>query len=102
MLPSIHEFSNGVIKGENWANVHLPCVASGQPLPVYRWYKDGKIIEIDNDRYKLIDGGLVITLLRPEYSGSYTCVASNSHGDDRKTVTLAVYGNLFHFNIENL
>ncbi|XP_015782492.1 obscurin isoform X3 [Tetranychus urticae] len=61
----------------------LDVVVEGTPAPVAKWLKDGQPIKAD-DRIKMIDQeeshSLVITPVKLEDAGNYTCVVSNSCG----------------------
>uniref|UniRef100_T1JTF9 Olfactomedin-like domain-containing protein n=2 Tax=Tetranychus urticae TaxID=32264 RepID=T1JTF9_TETUR len=60
-------------------NVVIECIASGQPRPIYSWYKkDGKPIRLKNNTYVEVCGGrLNLTRVRREHSGTYVCYANN-------------------------
>lgn len=94
--PVIGDFSYDVTIGEQWSDIQLPCVAAGQPVPAYRWYKDGTLLTADaHERIHVTNIGISISSALRGDSGTYTCVASNAYGDDRKTTELTVYGNYF-------
>ncbi|XP_031431207.1 LOW QUALITY PROTEIN: hemicentin-1 [Clupea harengus] len=88
--PSIREEER-----EQWvvehSSVQLPCVAEGVPQPSLVWEKDGTTLGDSAGEYTILPSGeLAIDSAQPEDSGSYTCIASNSVGQDSQTVTLSV------------
>ncbi|KAJ8316349.1 hypothetical protein KUTeg_006363 [Tegillarca granosa] len=62
---------------EEGGNAELPCVGTSNPLPTYRWLKDGKIVHIDNYHYKQNGGNLLVLSARVSDSGYYICNISN-------------------------
>ncbi|XP_038613568.1 hemicentin-1 [Tachyglossus aculeatus] len=70
----------------------LQCVADGIPTPTINWKKDESLLADMPGKYTTEPfGGLVLEKAAPEDSGSYTCVASNTAGQDAHTVSLAVH-----------
>jgi len=74
--------------------VSLTCKADGFPEPEIKWTKDGIKIEDDNvqkqdafNYYKVNKAKqrLIITQLRKEHEGSYTCIISNAYGTIQHT-----------------
>ncbi|KAM4798266.1 LOW QUALITY PROTEIN: obscurin-like [Urocitellus parryii] len=64
--------------------VSFDCVVTGQPVPIVRWFKDGKLLEED-DHYMINEdqqGGhqLIITAVMPTDMGVYRCLVENSMG----------------------
>ncbi|XP_035512197.1 neural cell adhesion molecule L1-like [Morone saxatilis] len=59
-------------------DIHLPCEASGNPKPTYRWMKDGLVFGSErNDSGTLrAEGDELLT----QYEGYYRCYASNMLG----------------------
>ncbi|GCC29770.1 hypothetical protein chiPu_0008212 [Chiloscyllium punctatum] len=80
-----------VLVGEN---VKLVCAADGNPRPSIQWLKDGKPLTADDDERLRVspDGsafhinGTVTTDI-----GKYTCVATNSAGEEDRIFNLNVY-----------
>lgn len=70
--------------------VELPCVASSNPLPKYRWSLSGKELVIDSVSRIQRAGNLVIVDAKVTDSGLYMCNASNSHGAATATTLLTV------------
>ncbi|XP_008270321.3 papilin [Oryctolagus cuniculus] len=70
--------------------VQLFCPGDLSPAPQAVWQKDGR--PVSSDRHKLqSDGSLVISPLRAEDAGSYSC-ASARPGRDSQTVQLRITG----------
>lgn len=70
--------------------VELPCVASSNPLPKYRWSFSNKELVIDSVSRIQRAGNLVIVDAKVTDSGVYMCNASNSHGSATGTTQLTV------------
>ncbi|XP_070496401.1 vascular endothelial growth factor receptor kdr-like isoform X5 [Chironomus tepperi] len=72
----------------------LDCFVSGLPTPSLIWNKDGEHFEMkENDtRISLVnnDMTLVFTVLKPEDSGYYECVAENRIAKEIKAIELNV------------
>ncbi|KAL2089466.1 hypothetical protein ACEWY4_014154 [Coilia grayii] len=89
--PSIREEER-----EQWVVEHSPvqlaCVAEGVPQPSLVWEKDGTTLGDGSGEYTILPSGeLAIDSAQPEDAGSYTCIATNSVGQDSHTVTLSVH-----------
>ncbi|XP_075689566.1 hemicentin-1 [Rhinoderma darwinii] len=73
------------------ANVHqsfeITCASNGIPIPQTTWFKDGRILEM-NERLK----GTIFRVDSAELSdaGLYTCIASNIIGQDVTNVTVEI------------
>lgn len=74
----------------------------GYPEPTVSWKKDGKIINSNSSRIKLLpNGSLRITVVRPTDKGKYACRANNILGTrESPPVGLNVYGNFGHLMIK--
>ncbi|KAA0704500.1 Obscurin [Triplophysa tibetana] len=64
--------------------VSFDCVITGNPLPIVRWFKDGKLLE-ENDHYMINEDlesrhQLIITAVLPTDMGVYRCMAENDSG----------------------
>ncbi|KAG8436526.1 hypothetical protein GDO86_007581 [Hymenochirus boettgeri] len=79
-----------VLPGET---VQLKCNADGIPPPTIHWLKDGKHINEDMGRISAHLDGEILTILKIQTSdmGKYTCVATNSAGEDDKIYSVNVY-----------
>ncbi|XP_007936297.1 contactin-5 [Orycteropus afer afer] len=62
--------------------VALNCEVRGNPVPSYRWLRNGTEIDIESDyRYSLIDGAFIISNpSEAKDSGHYQCLAANTFG----------------------
>uniref|UniRef100_A0A8C6YM76 Hemicentin 1 n=1 Tax=Nothoprocta perdicaria TaxID=30464 RepID=A0A8C6YM76_NOTPE len=70
----------------------LSCVADGIPAPTINWTKDHTLLTDTVGKYRALPGGdLILDNVVPEDSGHYTCIASNTAGEDTHTVTLMVH-----------
>ncbi|XP_035996829.1 hemicentin-1 isoform X1 [Fundulus heteroclitus] len=89
--PSIRGGAQEVVVVEK-SQARLMCVAEGFPQPKVSWKKDGTPLSESQGEYTILPSGeLVIDSAQPEDAGSYSCVATNSVGEDSWTVTLAVH-----------
>ncbi|XP_052423952.1 Down syndrome cell adhesion molecule a isoform X1 [Carassius gibelio] len=60
--------------------VELPCKASGQPAPKYRWLKNNRPLESDS-RFRQSATGLLIERAQPSDTGTYLCEVWNGFGN---------------------
>uniref|UniRef100_A0A3B4Z1V9 Hemicentin-1 n=1 Tax=Stegastes partitus TaxID=144197 RepID=A0A3B4Z1V9_9TELE len=89
--PSIRGGEQEVAVVEN-SQTQLVCLADGVPQPTLSWEKDGNPLTDSAGEYTILPSGeLVIDITQPEDAGSYTCVATNSVGQDSWTVSLSVH-----------
>ncbi|XP_076859373.1 hemicentin-1 isoform X2 [Brachyhypopomus gauderio] len=70
------------LKARIGQTVVLPCVVQGEPTPEHGWFHNGR--PVGNER------SFRIPVVRHSDNGTYTCVASNSAGEDRADVALHV------------
>ncbi|XP_053325662.1 hemicentin-1 [Spea bombifrons] len=80
-----------VLPGED---VQLVCKAHGIPAPVVQWMKDGKHINnIDLNGISVTSNGQTLTIsnVKTRDMGKYTCVATNSAGEDDRIFNVNVY-----------
>uniref|UniRef100_H0WQI0 Contactin-5 n=2 Tax=Otolemur garnettii TaxID=30611 RepID=H0WQI0_OTOGA len=78
--------------------VALNCEVRGNPIPSYRWLRNGTEIDLESDyRYSLIDGTFIISNpSEAKDSGHYQCLATNSFGSvlsREATLQFAYLGN---------
>ncbi|XP_046530474.1 hemicentin-2 isoform X1 [Equus quagga] len=76
------------------APVRLTCNATGAPSPLLLWLKDGNPVSTaGTSGLQVFPGGRVLSLARARAadSGSYSCVAVNAVGEDRRDVVLHVH-----------
>jgi len=71
--------------------VELICNVHAHPAPTVIWEKDGNLV-VDNKRVRPISKGskhtLIITYVKSEDFGKYSCKASNSLGSQQKVIEL--------------
>ncbi|KAM9220238.1 contactin-5 [Dugong dugon] len=62
--------------------VAFNCEVRGNPVPSYRWFRNGTEIDLESDyRYSLIDGTFIISNpIEAKDSGHYQCLAANTFG----------------------
>eukprot|EP00794_Sanderia_malayensis_P011383 gene11383-12569_t len=71
--------------------VKLNCIAKGYPLPTYKWQKDGWLDLTNDNQYTLLENGtLIISSVNEDNKGTFKCQATNSNGQDQKTLILHV------------
>uniref|UniRef100_A0AAZ3SJS1 Hemicentin 1 n=1 Tax=Oncorhynchus tshawytscha TaxID=74940 RepID=A0AAZ3SJS1_ONCTS len=78
--------------------VALTCEASGIPLPAITWLKDGRPIRASSSRLELnqvltcLSGGRNLRLMHAavEDAGRYSCIVSNTAGEERKNFDLDI------------
>uniref|UniRef100_A0A8B9H3J1 Hemicentin 1 n=1 Tax=Astyanax mexicanus TaxID=7994 RepID=A0A8B9H3J1_ASTMX len=70
----------------------LSCVAEGVPQPTINWEREGVPLTDSVGQHTILPSGeLIIDTTQPEDAGTYTCVATNSVGQDSWTITLSVH-----------
>ena len=69
----------------------LPCSATGIPTPRIRWQQQLRYIVNDEKHTILANGTLRVRQLNLTDATTYTCVASNRAGEDRRNVTVDVH-----------
>ncbi|KAL1427606.1 hypothetical protein MTO96_017304 [Rhipicephalus appendiculatus] len=96
-IPSI-TFHSGHVTVEQGHPADLVCLAQGWPPPKYKWYrKQGqRLMPLPpSTTPTALDGVLHWSGgVQPEHDGQYVCVAANSMGDAKATLTLSVIGEL--------
>ncbi|KAJ0032742.1 hypothetical protein NQD34_002823 [Periophthalmus magnuspinnatus] len=81
----------GVLFNES---IQLECDAQGNPTPTIQWLKDGEVIDSSsNYSLSISPDGKILTLDAADTadSGKYTCVATNSAGEEDRIFNLNVY-----------
>ena len=77
-------------------SVTLRCHASGYPIPIYQWMRNGSSLSLS--RYvQLSSGALMIESVERSDGGNYTCTARNSAGTDSQIWTVAIQGFMIIF-----
>ncbi|KAL1022832.1 hypothetical protein UPYG_G00032950 [Umbra pygmaea] len=71
--------------------VALTCEASGIPLPAITWLKDGHPIR-PSSSVRILSGGQSLRLMHAavEDAGRYSCIVSNTAGEERKNFDLDI------------
>ncbi|XP_017278936.1 palladin isoform X2 [Kryptolebias marmoratus] len=75
--------------------IRLECRVTGNPLPLVRWFCEGRELQNSPDIQIWRDGGLhtlVIAEAFEDDTGRYTCVASNSLGADNTSAEVYIEG----------
>ncbi|CAK6971319.1 hemicentin-1 [Scomber scombrus] len=79
----------GVLLNES---LQLVCRVQGTPTPTIQWLKDGEVITNTGSTGISPDGStLSVTRAHTTDSGKYTCVATNSAGEEDRIFNLNVY-----------
>lgn len=69
----------------------LPCSTSGDPPPLIRWYRNGRVLSLRDPRFTILDSGMLqISDLRKTDSGLYTCKAISETGETGWSAALIV------------
>ena len=68
------------IKVDSDKTIELNCQSNGRPKPIVVWFKDSKLLNLTDEKYKLSDGSLKIFRTHPVDSGDYECHVSNRYG----------------------
>ncbi|XP_049839470.1 Down syndrome cell adhesion molecule-like protein Dscam2 [Schistocerca gregaria] len=63
-------------------SVTLECTAVGNPTPNVSWQHRKENLKSD-PRFSISQSSLLITKLKKEYEGNYSCIAKNLFGEDR-------------------
>ncbi|XP_059849711.1 hemicentin-1-like [Hypanus sabinus] len=73
--------------------IELQCEAAGIPAPKVTWLKDKTPLFMMSERLKFFMNGQVLSFASAHSSdsGTYTCVAVNTAGEDQKDIHLQVY-----------
>uniref|UniRef100_A0A671V0N8 Neuregulin 2a n=1 Tax=Sparus aurata TaxID=8175 RepID=A0A671V0N8_SPAAU len=83
---------NPIIVDEG-SKLTVKCEATGNPLPTYRWFKDGNELKKSKKvriRSSQKNSRVQINRAKLEDSGNYTCVVENPLGKDNSTGTVNV------------
>ena len=78
--------------------VTLSCNATGDPVPVQTWSRNGNEL-MSGGRYQISADGRVLTVqgvTEAQDEGMFTCHASNMAGNDSATITLSVQGKILN------
>ncbi|XP_063069359.1 immunoglobulin superfamily member 10 [Engraulis encrasicolus] len=90
--PVIRNKSHEIVKVNYGDTVALACSAKGEPTPTVTWLSPtSRIVPPVSDKYQLrSDGTLLVQKVQRLDNGTYTCMARNTAGMDRKSVTVDV------------
>jgi len=83
MPPLITEYPSRIVIFKTDSTVTLPCVATGIPVPSYKWLKDGLDLEMSS-RITMDPGvGTIRIAVANKYqdNGKYQCIAINQYGE---------------------
>ena len=72
----------------------IVCSLQGKPMPVIRWFKEGKKITIDGMKYQAQGDELYIQSATEADGGIYGCVGENMAGRNTASSNLIVGGNI--------
>ncbi|XP_023810079.1 hemicentin-1 isoform X2 [Oryzias latipes] len=89
ILGQVHSPENISVVVKN--PVALTCEASGIPLPTISWLKDNQPIQTSSS-VLILSGGRSVRLMHTAVTdaGRYTCIVSNSGGEERKNFDLVI------------
>uniref|UniRef100_A0A3Q2YR82 Hemicentin 1 n=1 Tax=Hippocampus comes TaxID=109280 RepID=A0A3Q2YR82_HIPCM len=89
----------GVLLNES---IQLACHVQGSPSPTIQWLKDGEVINNAGNKDLISPDGsiLTVTATHTTDSGKYTCVASNSAGEEDRIFNLNIYPPVIEGNSE--
>jgi hypothetical protein len=95
--PTAPQFIEGLkdVSIEDTNPLVLQCKVTGDPKPMIKWYKDGKILKHDQDFQQMFIGDttkLDVFEIFPDDEGVYKCIAKNSVGECSTECYLTVTG----------
>ena len=79
----------------------LVCNATGDPVPVQTWIRNGNELT-SGGQYQISSDGRVLTVqgvTEAQDEGMFTCLASNMAGNDSAMITLTVQGTPLAYRI---
>ncbi|NXL48427.1 PPN protein, partial [Podilymbus podiceps] len=82
-----------VVEANVGERVRLPCTVEASPALTIEWQKDGQPLSSPRHRQQS-DGALVISRVRSEDVGFFTCIASNGRDQDQRRVLFRPLGEL--------
>lgn len=89
MPPSIITEPDPEVIFDPRVNIELPCLAKGNPTPIYTWTRDGRFYEpsAQNNRVAMASdsGTLIFTQAQTIDQGWYQCNATNMWGKYKQT-----------------
>merc|ERR1719483_1569566 len=92
-----------VILGKSVVQVHMDCVANGNPEPSYEWWFASQAGQpytqlLSSDRLTFTTGRLSIDMPKQIDSGYYQCLAKNSNGTSLSNPVSLSFGDLGAFS----
>uniref|UniRef100_A0A4W3J257 Contactin 1 n=1 Tax=Callorhinchus milii TaxID=7868 RepID=A0A4W3J257_CALMI len=83
------------------AKVSLNCRARANPPAIYRWKLDNRDINMDDTRYSMVGGNLIINNpIKRKDRGKYQCMATNNYGTIISTEAELQFGYLDRFSVD--
>ena len=76
-------------------SLRLTCPVQADPSPYIAWDKDGDVIHLGWDRFRVKQDVLTVKDAEPDDSGVYTCSATNGFGKVNVEYWVYVVGNSF-------
>ena len=92
--PLIEQTSVANVLADPGENVVLTCQVTGKPTPLLSWTFDDNEINAGS-RHVISGDQLEIRLFRSSDQGSYSCIASNKLGIDKRTFTVFMKSKCF-------
>ncbi|XP_068166004.1 hemicentin-1 [Antennarius striatus] len=90
--PTIHGLRDEEVSVIEGHMVSLLCDVQAYPPPDITWTRDGQVLHFSSGVH-ILPGGQMLQLPRArlEDAGQYVCTATNSAGQDQKSIILSVY-----------
>jgi len=84
--------STNRLMAEEKQNIHIACIATGQPPPSITWSK--AVGSVPEDRTEVMNGNLTIHSVTKNDGGTYICKAKNILGSATDTAQLVIFSPL--------
>uniref|UniRef100_A0A669PM78 Papilin n=1 Tax=Phasianus colchicus TaxID=9054 RepID=A0A669PM78_PHACC len=88
----LEEAKPSLVTADKGQNIQLVCKASMSPFSRVEWLKDGRPVSSDRHTYQS-DSSLVISHVKLEDAGTYTCFISDGRTERRRQIQLQIIGN---------
>ena len=82
--------------------IELNCQAEGKPRPLVIWHKDGKLLNVTEEKFYLDSGALKIFRTHPVDSGMYECNVSNRIGYLTRSFKVEVESSILTIKVKEL